>query len=86
MDYNHIKEVIDQWDPMELIYEYPDITDEYSSEIKAIENSIITMKIDNYEILASEIHRIFVEAFTSRAFKKSLEDCLIIAKRIYDSP
>ncbi|MCT4564483.1 MAG: YugE family protein [Maledivibacter sp.] len=79
IDYKHIKKIIDQWDPMELLHMAPN--DEYSVEIKRIKAYIDRMETNNVEALAREIQKIFKFCF-STTFK--IEECLEIGKEIME--
>ncbi|MEJ8553767.1 DUF1871 family protein [Tepidibacter sp. Z1-5] len=76
-----VKKVIDKWDPINLLHMCPD--DEYHPEIEAISKELA----DNtsYEELAKHIENTFVFYFSRDIFKKSYEDCYLIAKEILDS-
>lgn len=70
--------IINEWDPTNLMSHAPD--DEYELEIGMIRQ--ILDKIDNEYDLAKGIQNIFLETCGNEFFKKSLDDCLIIAKKI----
>ena len=57
MDY--IKKIIDNWDPIDLLFHAPD--DEYDSEIQQIYH-LLCMTDDSAD-LAEGIFKIFVDAF-----------------------
>ena len=75
--FSRVKEVIDEWDPFNLLAIYcPE--DEYDKEIKEIVE--ILPKVKGAVELASEINKIMYKAL-DEDFKKS-EDCLMIAEKI----
>ena len=76
-----VKKVINKWDPIDLLHICPD--DEYDPEIKPI-----SKELDNntsYEELAKHIENTFVFYFSRDIFRKSYENCYLIAKEILDS-
>lgn len=76
---NHIKYVIDNWDPIELLASHaPD--DEYHSEIDEIQQLLLTT--NNSDELAQGIFNVFVNSFGEDIFKKTKEDCKEIAKTL----
>lgn len=77
---NSIKQIIDKWDPIGLSAISP--TDEYSSEIKQIENYIKNNDNVISEQLAQEINSIFLEAFGEEIYHSDMSQCLIISQKI----
>ncbi|MCT4583779.1 MAG: DUF1871 family protein [Peptostreptococcaceae bacterium] len=76
---NHIKNIINKWDPIDLLDCCPD--DEYSGEISKIEKIIQGGETD-IDNLAKNIWDIFTENFSSDVFEKDLNECKIIAKNL----
>ena len=76
-----IKNIIDDWDPIELLSSYAP-PDEYDSESKKIstlsENFIEIDKICLGEI----IFKVFTQSFGDDIFLKSLDECTEIAEKI----
>lgn len=70
-----VKEVIDHWDPMDLLGFAP--KDEYQLEIERIE--LILGKTDDVMVLSDGIFKIFSESF-SETFQKSRDECQKIAE------
>ncbi|KYZ75243.1 hypothetical protein AXX12_13855 [Anaerosporomusa subterranea] len=75
---DRLTEIINEWDPIDLMSHAPD--DEYELEIKMIRN--IINDISNEFEVAQIIYDIFLETCGKELFKKSVEDCAIIAKKI----
>ncbi|GAM12370.1 DUF1871 family protein [Mesobacillus selenatarsenatis] len=76
-EFSIVKEVIDAWDPFNLLAIHcPD--DEYDEEIKDIVE--ILPKVNSAGELAIEINKIMYKAF-EEDFKKSM-DCLKIGERM----
>lgn len=73
-----VKAVIDVWDPIGLY----DITpkDEYASEAKEIYSYLQTCT-DVYTV-AVVVYMVFLEAFGTDVFKKSIDDCITIAEKL----
>ena len=75
-----IKKIIDQWDPIDLLYFAP--KNEYDFEIRRILSSI--SYDDTIETLGNLIYEVFIDSFGNISFSKSLEECKMIAKRILE--
>ncbi len=75
-----VKEVVDQWDPIELLAFCP--PDEYDMEVKSI-CAMIREDMDEDE-LARTIQKIFIEYFGSDTFDKNIHDCRVVAKTLKD--
>lgn len=71
-----IKKIIDDWDPMGLFPDAPD--DEYCMEIAEI-NKLVKNTQDAEQLAAG----IFNDYFAG-LFRRSHEECLMIAKQILD--
>lgn len=80
-NYNTIKSIIDQWDPLLLLNIAPD--DEYNPEIKKIVKFINASDYINDSELAKEIQNIFLLAFGS-SFHKDYDTCIEISKKILE--
>ena len=80
-NYNTIKSIIDQWDPLLLLNIAPD--DEYNPEIKKIVKFINSSDYINDSELAKEIQNIFLLAFGS-SFHKDYDTCIEISKKILE--
>ena len=80
-NYNTIKSIIDQWDPLLLLHMTPD--DEYDLEIKKIVKFINASDYINDSELAKEIQNIFLLAFGS-SFHKDYDTCIEISKKILE--
>jgi Domain of unknown function (DUF1871). len=70
--------IINEWDPTNLMSHAPD--DEYELEIGMIREMLD--KTDNENDLAEGILNIFLETCGNEFFKKTLEDCIMIANKI----
>ena len=75
---NFVKNVIDNWDPIDLLSHAPD--DEYRPEVERIQHLLMEIR-DPYK-LADAIYNVFVEAFGNETFNKSKEECTQIAKAL----
>lgn len=73
-----VKRVIDEWDPIDLLFHAPD--DEYHSEIEAIQH-LLSITDDSGE-LAEGIFNVFVDSFGKDIFNKSKEECKQIARTL----
>ena len=67
---NEIKEIINLWDPMELMDFCPE--DEYETEVKGIRNLVVNNKNIDKKSLAQEIRNIF-EYYFSDKYKSEQE-------------
>ena len=75
---NYLKEIIDRWDPMDLLNHAPN--DEYHSEIEEIEGLINSSK--DISELAEGIYKVFAKSFGENNFCMSRSECAVIAKKI----
>lgn len=75
---NLVKNIIDNWDPIDLFPGAPD--DEYRTEIEAIEQ--LYRFTDNPTKLSEGIYEVFVKSFGEDTFKKSKSECEQIAQMI----
>lgn len=75
---NHIKKIIDCWDPMDLLIHAPN--DEYHSEIEEIE--LLLNSSNNISALAEGIYQVFLKSFGKDTFCKSRSECAVIAQKI----
>jgi len=73
-----VKEIIDWWDPIDLLSHAPD--NEYHSEVEKIENLLKITK--DCDAIADGIFTIFLNAFGVDVFKKTKQDCIEIADKI----
>lgn len=73
---NFVKSVIDDWDPIDLLFHAPD--DEYHSEVEEIQH-LLRVTDDSAE-LAEGIFKVFVESFGKEIFNKSEDECKQIAQ------
>jgi hypothetical protein len=80
----HIKCVIDDWDPIELLSSYAP-PDEYDSESEKI--YIFIKKSDAVDriCLGGIIFEVFMQSFGDDVFLKSLDECIDIAEKIINS-
>ncbi|MEW4370079.1 DUF1871 family protein [Paenibacillus kandeliae] len=78
----NIKQIIDDWDPIELFPYAPD--DEYEVEIKLIENYLCSHDKLNEDHIAREIVHVFRTRF-GNIFTASEMTCLQIARTILNS-
>ena len=78
MKYDRIKEIINRWDPIDLLSHAPD--DEYDFEIQAIPNSVL-LGMSEVE-LGKIVYNIFVYSFGEDTFQKNISECNRIAKEI----
>lgn len=56
---DHVKRIIDQWDPVDLLSHAPD--DEYDEEIELIQ--LLSGKFNDSETLGKGIYDVFVRSF-----------------------
>lgn len=77
MTFEMIKQVIDEWDPIDLLSHAP--ADEYDSESR----KILLKFQHNTEQNGTIIHEIFSKAFGT-TFTKSVDECVCIAKKIME--
>jgi hypothetical protein len=70
-----VKEVIDHWDPIDLLAFAP--KDEYHTEIERIE--LLLSETDDVLILSEGIYKIFTESF-DETFQKGRDECYKIAE------
>lgn len=78
MNYYQLREIINEWDPINLLEIAP--LDEYSYETSKIYDIICKEKV-TIDVLANNIYQIFSESF-GNVFLKSKKDCVAIANRI----
>jgi len=76
-----VKAIIDEWDPIGLFPYVPN--NEYHSEIEEIEKLLSSSACEAE--LADGIHDIFLRSFNPDTFKKSLDECTLIAREILSS-
>jgi hypothetical protein len=70
-----VKDVIDEWDPIELLSFCP--PDEYKMEIESVTTNIL--KETSEDDLARKIHSIFTKSFGSDVFTKDIDECRKVA-------
>ena len=77
--FDKVKAVIDEWDPIELLSIHcpSDEYDEISMEL----SQILICNVD-IEFLGKEIYNLFIQAFGTSTFEKSIDECKIIAQKI----
>jgi hypothetical protein len=75
-----ITKIINEWDPIDLLSFTPE--DEYSWEINEITNATALNDQRDTMALANEIDKIFAESFGRSTYTKTIEDSIIIAKKI----
>ena len=73
-----VKEVIDNWDPINLLSHAP--KDEYHSEITEIEK-LLQSTVDCVE-LAAGIYNVFLRSFGNVIFQKTHTECMEIAQKL----
>jgi len=78
---NSVKAIIDDWDPIDLLYHAPD--DEYNMEIAEIEQMVKSTGGD-VRLLASEIYDLFLRSFGEVTFKTPYSECVSVAKKIIE--
>lgn len=79
MSYIKIKEIIDNWDPIDLWRSHCP-RDEYDDEIREIAKHINNENDENK--ISEIIYNVFIDAFNENLFSYKLEDCLEIARKI----
>lgn len=79
MNFIQIKEVIDNWDPIDLWRSHCP-KDEYDSETREIAKLI--NGLNDEMSIAEIIYNVFITSFNSEQFNYTVEDCLLIAKKI----
>ena len=75
---NFVKKIIDDWDPIDLLFHAP--KDEYHSEIEEIQ--YLLSATDDSAELAEGIFNVFLESFGKEIFNKSKEECKQIAQTL----
>jgi hypothetical protein len=75
-----VLKIITEWDPQNLMSHAPD--DEYEYEAQLIEDSLSGISDEND--LAEYIRSVFVSQFDND-FKKTNEECLLIARKILNA-
>lgn len=77
-DYDEVKRMIDEWDPIDLLNIAP--SDEYEYEV----NQIIALLNHNLteNELAAEIFEVFKNEFGDGVFTKDENECFDIARKI----
>lgn len=73
-----VKKIINEWDPIDLLFHAPD--DEYHSEIEEIQY-LLSITDDSNE-LAKGIFNVFVASFGQDTFNKSKAECKLIAQAL----
>lgn len=73
---NFVKQVVNNWDPIDLLFHAPN--DEYYSEIEKIQH-LLRITNDSAE-LAEGIFNVFLESFGEDIFNKSKEECKQVAQ------
>jgi hypothetical protein len=81
MDKSILEEIINDWDPVNLFPYSP--CDEYKDEISKI-ISLLKQTTDVNQV-AKGIQQIFINEFGEDVFKKSENECKIIARKIINS-
>lgn len=84
MYYDKLKLIINEWDPMGIIFEHANNYDEYESEIKKILDYIISEKNVTIDKLAKKIQDIFEYAFY-KCDRLGYDKCYSIAKQILEA-
>ena len=75
-----LTQIINEWDPTNLMAHAPD--DEYDLEIEKIKK-VLELTNDENEI-AKSIMSIFIETCGEEFFKKTIEECTIVARKIIE--
>ena len=78
---SNVKKIINEWDPIQLLAIAP--SDEYDFEIQQIE--AVVKETSDVKKVASVIYYTFTEAFGGDVFKKTMDECIIIASEILQS-
>ncbi len=78
-----VNRIINKWDPIDLLPYAPN--DEYEEEIQLITDFIKNNKEITIYTLGIKIKRIFTKRFGSDVFRKSDDECIVIAKNIFKS-
>lgn len=73
-----LTKIINEWDPTNLMSHAPD--DEYELEIEKIRKALEST--NNEFELAKTIMNIFLESSGEEFYKKTLEECVLVARRI----
>lgn len=79
--YQNIKEVIDNWDPIDLLSMHCP-SDEYDNESQLIYQKISSYNLISINILSKVIYEIFFNNFGDELFTNSIDDCERIANLI----
>ncbi len=79
MQYEIVKTIIDDWDPIDLLSFAP--KDEYDPISQTI--SKMVSKNDTVESIANIVYRVSLESFGEITFEKSKDDCMEVAKNIF---
>lgn len=78
MKYEKVKETIDKWDPIDLLYFAP--KNEYDFEVKRIMD--LASEDSSKEALGNIVHKVFMDSFGNNTFTKSMDECIHIASEM----
>lgn len=82
MSIEKLTQIINEWDPIGIISFTPE--NEYETEIKEIEKFLEVCNKDDITSLAEKIMIIFSQSFGSNIFTKQLQECKVIAQKIFN--
>ena len=82
MSIEKLTQIINEWDPIGIISFTP--KDEYAPEIKEIVKFLGVCNKDDIASLAEKIMIIFTQSFGSNIFTKQLQECKVIARKIFN--
>lgn len=81
MSYEKIKQIIDEWDPIDLLSHAP--KDEYDEETKEVFKSISAAnEVITVELIGKIIYTVFSKRFGSNTFTCNLNECMCVAEKI----
>lgn len=81
MRYEKIKQIIDEWDPIDLLSHAP--KDEYDEETKEVSKLIsATNEAITVELIGKIIYTVFSKHFGSNTFTCNLDECMCVAEKI----
>lgn len=76
----HITQIINEWDPIDLFPMAPE--NEYIREIEIVENIIIENSNLSIRELGYQIQKVFLDRFGSDVYTQNINDCFKIAEKI----
>ncbi|WP_346355168.1 DUF1871 family protein [Azotosporobacter soli] len=78
MNIEEVTEIINEWDPINLLSHAP--PDEYKLEIASV--MVVLSDTNRIEEVADGIQKIFIYCFGADVFKRSYQECFEIAEKL----